>query len=91
MANEKRSGMIGKSETQTQQAQGAPGKSDDAYTQAGAPGRQDQLHSSLDTSESGRPRDEGPDAIERTTAQRPRRDPQATVPSDADPADRETL
>lgn len=70
-----------------------PRETDDApYTQAGAPDRQDQSHTSLDTtSASGRPRDEGPDAIERTQAQRPRRDPDATTPSDVEPGERDTL
>ena len=65
---------------------------DEPYTQAGAPPRQDQNHTSLDTtSPSGRARDEGPDAVTLTGAQRPRRDPDATTPSDANPDDRETL
>ncbi len=62
------------------------------YTQAGAPQRQDQSRTSLDTtSESGRARDEGPDAIDRTGAQRPRRDAEATTSSDIEPSERETL
>ncbi len=62
------------------------------YTQAGAPDRQDQSHTSLDTtSPSGRPRDEGPDTIERTRAQRPKPSPDAVATSKIDPAERETL
>jgi hypothetical protein len=77
------------------QPQGNADELPDPNTQAGAPPRQDQARASLNAageqSESGRARDEGPDAIERTQAQRPRRDPDALVSSDAKPGDRETL
>jgi len=70
-----------------------PGDHDAAPpTQAGAPEGQDRSHTSLDTtSESGRARDEGPDAIERTRAQRPKPGPDATATSDIDPTERDTL
>jgi hypothetical protein len=50
----------------------------DARTQAGAPPEEQQQRSSLDSpSQSGRPRDEGGDQLERSRDQAPRRDPQA--------------
>jgi hypothetical protein len=61
--------------------------------QAGAPPRQDQIRptTGLEPSQSGRPRDEGPDAIGRTGEQHPRPDSPAETPSEADLQDRETM
>ena len=65
----------------------------DPNTQAGAPLPQEHVNASLNTAGelSGRARDEGPDAIERTEAQRPKRDPDGLLSTDMAPADRETL
>lgn len=65
---------------------------DQPFTQAGAPDTAHHSRTSLDTtSESGRARDEGPDAIERTQPQSPKRDADATTSSEIEPGDRETL
>jgi hypothetical protein len=61
--------------------------------EAGAPPLQEQERSSLDDpSQSGRPRDEGDDSIERTGAQgSPRRDPEAVRPAGSPGPDDNTM
>ncbi len=84
--------MANKDHTEHDRKDAKSGSDGEPFTQAGAPQRQDQSKTSLDTtSESGRARDEGPDRIERTTAQRPKRGADATATSDIDPDERETL
>lgn len=61
-------------------------------TQAGAPPKEQQQRSSLDSpSQSGRPRDEGDDQIERSRDQTPPRDPQAVRPPGASEPDDNTM
>ena len=61
-------------------------------TQAGAPPRQDHNATSLESADvTGRPRDEGPDVVERSGPQPARPEAPAILPSDIDPDDRETL
>ncbi len=73
----------------------AHGSEDEAqpHTEAGAPPAQHQERESLDNpSQSGRPRDEGDDRIERTGAQKsPRSDPEAVRPPGSPRPDDNTL
>ena len=61
-------------------------------TQAGVPPRQDQSKTTLETAdETGRPRDEGPNTVQRSSRQSARPEPPGLIPSEVDADDRETL
>ena len=70
-----------------------PDDAERPLSEAGAPPRQEQERSSLDSpSQSGRPREEGDEAIERTGEQNPpRRDPEAVRPLGSPGPDDKTL
>jgi hypothetical protein len=67
-------------------------ESNGPITQAGVPPRQDQNKTSLETAdETGRPRDEGSDSVQRSGPQSARPEPPGLIPSDVDADDRDTL
>jgi hypothetical protein len=74
---------------------GEPREGDDAGpppTQAGVPPVEHQERSSLDSpSQSGRPRDEGDDQVERSRNQAPRSDPEAVRPPGSPAPDDNTM